>query len=154
VTTASARGRRWRASLRLATPDEVEPYLRDAAGTPGGHTRLVLLARREAEVAAALRASRAVLPVGAQTSLTGGATPIGHTVLSLARMDQIGALSGDEIELQAGVALLSLDARQQPRPLPIPVPTYHGARSSAGPPHQRRRRHHLQVRLDRDWVRA
>ena len=117
-----------RRPLALSTPDEVEPYLRDAAGTPGGHTPLVLLPRSEAEVALALRESRAILPVGAQTSLTGGATPFGHVVLSLSRMDGIGALGGDEIELQAGVALVSLDAHLAGRGLFYPpAPTYHGA---------------------------
>jgi D-lactate dehydrogenase (cytochrome) len=112
----------------LTSPDAVEPYLRDAAGTPGGHTPLVLLPRSEAEVAVALRESRAILPVGAQTSLTGGATPFGHVVLSLSRMDEIGHLSGDEIELGAGVALLSLDAHLRGRGLfHPPAPTYHGA---------------------------
>lgn len=112
----------------LSAADAVEPYLRDAAGTPGGHTPLVLLPRSEAEVALALRGSRAILPVGAQTSLTGGATPFGHAVLSLARMDAIGALRGDEVELQAGVALVSLDAHLAGRGLFYPpAPTYHGA---------------------------
>ena len=117
---------RWPQSL--STPAEVEPYLRDAAGTPGGHAPLVLLPRSEAEVARAVRESRAVLPVGAQTSLTGGATPFGQTVLSLARMDAIGRMRGDEIELQAGVALVSLDAHLAARGcFHAPAPTYDGA---------------------------
>jgi D-lactate dehydrogenase (cytochrome) len=117
-----------RPSACLSAPDDVEPYLRDAAGTPGGHAPRVLFPRSEAEVARALRESQAVLPVGAQSSLTGGATPFGHAVLSLSRMDAIGALRGDEIELQAGVALLSLDAHLADRGLFYPpAPTFHGA---------------------------
>ena len=53
-------------------------------------------------MARAVRESRAVLPVGAQSSLTGGATPFGQTVLSLARMNAIGRMRGDEIALRGG----------------------------------------------------
>src|SRR5262245_35678320 len=92
----------------LATRDAVTVFLQDAACTPGGHAPLVALPRSEAEVAWLLRGSRAVLPVGAQSSLTGGATPFGASVLSLARLDRILELGAGQVELEAGVALSTL----------------------------------------------
>jgi len=144
---------RWPQSL--SSPDEVEPFLRDAAGTPGGHTPQVLLPRSEAEVARAVRESRAVLPVGAQSSLTGGATPFGHTVLSLARMDGIGPLRGDEIELQAGVALVSLDAHLAGHGLFYPpAPTFHGALAGGTAATNAAGAVTFKYGSTRDWVRA
>ena len=71
--------------------EEAAAYLQDAAHTPGGHTTAVLLPESEADVALTLREHAAVLPVGAQSSLTGGATPFGEAVLSLSRMTKIGS---------------------------------------------------------------
>ena len=79
-----------RPPARLGAPDEVAPFLQDAARTPGGHTPAVFLPRTEGEIAWVLRESAAVLPIGAQSSLTGGATPFGASLLSLSRMDAIG----------------------------------------------------------------
>ncbi len=112
----------------LTTPDATATYVRDAAATPGGHTRCVFLPRGEAEVAAVLKASPAVLPVGAQSSLTGGATPFGADVMSLARMDAIRGIGTDAVVVEAGVALSTLAAELAARGLRYPpVPTFDGA---------------------------
>ncbi len=108
--------------------DAVASYLQDAARTPGGHTPVVALPRDEAEVAAVLREAPAVVPVGAQSSLTGGATPFGEWVVSLARMDRIEAVERDRVQLQAGVALSTLEDHLRPQHLFYPpVPTFRGA---------------------------
>jgi D-lactate dehydrogenase (cytochrome) len=112
----------------LEAADEVAVYLQDAARTPGGHTPLVALPRSEGEVAWVLREAPAVLPVGALSSLTGGATPFGEWVLSTARMDAIGVVGGDRVRLGPGVALSSLEEALRPEGLFYPpAPTYKGA---------------------------
>jgi D-lactate dehydrogenase (cytochrome) len=106
----------------------VAAYLQDAAHTPGGHTPRVLFPRSEAEVAEALRQAPAALPIGAQSSLTGGATPFGEWVLSLARLDGIYGIGADRVRVGAGVALVTLLDRLRGRGLSYPpVPTFTGA---------------------------
>jgi D-lactate dehydrogenase (cytochrome) len=68
---------------------------------------------------------RTILPVGAQSSVTGGATPFGAVVLSTARMTDIRLLDQHHVRAQAGVSLehlqqaLDQDGRYYP-----PVPSY------------------------------
>jgi len=57
-------------------------HLEDAAHYPGGHATALYSPASEAEVADILRSSPTVLPIGAQSSLTGGATPMGDVLLS------------------------------------------------------------------------
>lgn len=114
---------------RLAT-DQMAAYLEDAAHFAGGHARAVVVPRTEAQLAAVLRDSDTVLPVGAQSSLTGGATPMGEVVVSLAGLTTIddyipGAAS---ITAQPGVTLTQL--REQLSRYDCvypPVPTFEGA---------------------------
>jgi D-lactate dehydrogenase (cytochrome) len=69
-----------------------------------------------------------VLPVGAQSSLTGGATPRGDLVLSTRALTSIEILSGDRVRVGAGVPLAELQRALAPRGLYYPpVPTYDGA---------------------------
>ena len=63
-------------------PAIVSSFLSDAAHVPGGFAAGVAFPRSEAEVAALVREAERVLPIGAQSSLTGGATPRGELVLS------------------------------------------------------------------------
>ncbi|HET9316237.1 MAG TPA: FAD-binding oxidoreductase, partial [Vicinamibacteria bacterium] len=96
--------------------------------TPGGHAPAVFLPRTEGEVAWVLRECPAVLPVGAQSSLTGGATPFGEWVMSLARLDAIGPVRDGAVRAGAGVALSSLQDALRPLGLFYPpVPTFQGA---------------------------
>jgi D-lactate dehydrogenase (cytochrome) len=113
---------------RLTRPEDLASYLADAAHTPGGHAPAVLLPSTEGEVAAAARTEAALLPVGAQSSLTGGATPFGTTVLSLARMDRVVAVRADHVRAEAGVSLLALAEALRPRGLFYPPEsTFRGA---------------------------
>lgn len=117
-----------RAPKSLTDPAEVSVYLQDAARTPGGHAPSVALPTTEAEVAFLLRESSAILPIGAQSSLTGGATPFGEALLSLARMTAIGTIEAGEVRLEAGVALLTLEEELHQRGLFYPpMPTFQGA---------------------------
>ncbi|HJZ72802.1 MAG TPA: FAD-binding oxidoreductase [Vicinamibacterales bacterium] len=108
--------------------DVIAAHLEDAAHFPGGFASGIAAPASEAEVAALLRASPAVLPIGAQSSLTGGATPRGELLLSTARLNRIVAIGDDWIRAEAGVTLVALDAAlaHSGRHYP-PVPTFTGA---------------------------
>ncbi len=126
------------------SPDAIAAHIEDAAHYPGGHAEAVARPRTEADVAAVLAGGRPVLPVGAQSSLTGGATPAGAIVLSSARltsidppvaMDAQAASTGPDqhqvhalVRVGAGVALATLldDLATHALDFP-PVPTYLGA---------------------------
>lgn len=111
---------------RLET-DSVSGVLHDAAHYPGGHAPGLLRPQSIDEVSACLRDGRPVLAIGAQSSLTGGATPFGDLVVSTGRLDAI-SISGDRIRVGAGVPLQTVQDRlaQAGRWFP-PVPTYLGA---------------------------
>jgi D-lactate dehydrogenase (cytochrome) len=113
---------------RLDAPEEIAPFLADAAHYPGGHAPAVCFPRSEAEVARVLREAARVLVVGAQSSLTGGATPRGETVLSTARMAEIGGWTAEGVVVGPGVVLADLERELRARGLYYPpVPTYDGA---------------------------
>jgi D-lactate dehydrogenase (cytochrome) len=113
---------------RILRGEEVAVYLQDAAHTPGGFTPLVALPETEGEVAHLLRDARAVLPVGAQSSLTGGATPFGEWVLSLSRMSALGPIRDRAITVQAGAPLVTLaEAIREEGLYYPPAPTFLGA---------------------------
>ena len=107
--------------------ESIPSFLEDAAHYPGGHAVGVVRPRSIDEVSACLVRSANVLPVGAQSSLTGGATPFGDVVLSTERLTSI-AISSDRARVGAGVPLqvlqdqLAAGGRWFP-----PVPTYLGA---------------------------
>jgi D-lactate dehydrogenase (cytochrome) len=108
-------------------PDQLRSYLEDAAHVPGGHAAGIVFPRSEADVAAVLGAGHPVLPIGVQSSLTGGATPMGELILSTARLNDINA-ARDRAIVGPGVTLADLDAAL--RPLDAwypPVPTFTGA---------------------------
>ena len=78
-------------------------------------------------MSACLRDARRILPVGAQSSLTGGATPFGDVVLSTERLDSI-RIDGDRARVGAGVPLQILqDELAETGQWFPPVPTYLGA---------------------------
>lgn len=82
----------------VTDPGALRSVLADASHFPGGHASGLVRPRSEEEVAAALREAylqgAPVLPIGAQSSLTGGAVPMGDRVISLAAMNGIGKLDG------------------------------------------------------------
>jgi D-lactate dehydrogenase (cytochrome) len=103
-------------------------YLEDAAHFPGGHAQALFLPTSERAVADILRRTPRVLPIGAQSSLTGGATPFGDALLGTARLADILDIQPARVRLQAGVPLDTLDLvlaeRGQYYP---PSPTFTGS---------------------------
>jgi D-lactate dehydrogenase (cytochrome) len=108
--------------------DVLAAFLEDAAHFPGGHTSGLISALNEADVAQALGGSTPVLPIGAQSSLTGGATPMGEVVLNTSRLNHILDIGTDTVRVEAGVTLTDLDRalREAGRYYP-PGPTFMGA---------------------------
>jgi D-lactate dehydrogenase (cytochrome) len=128
LTARTARGDIDVDRVTSTDPDLIRSYLDDAAHYPGGHASTVGRPRSEADVAALLTASNRVLPVGDQSSLTGGATPVGGTVLSTEALDKVVLTSQSEIRVQAGVSLRLLqDTLDRQGAFYPPVPTYDGA---------------------------
>jgi D-lactate dehydrogenase (cytochrome) len=108
--------------------EAVARHLEDAAHFAGGRADAVARPRTEAEVAGLLQASSRVLAIGAQSSVTGGATPAGGLVLSTERLTSIHEPGQDRIRVGAGVPLETL--QKLLRPLGrwyAPVPTFTGA---------------------------
>ncbi len=108
--------------------DTLARYLEDAAHYPGGAADAVARPRTEADVSHLLHAATSVLPVGAQSSVTGGATPRGGLVLSTERLTTIESAGTSMVRAGAGVALDSLQSwlGERGRWYP-PVPTFTGA---------------------------
>lgn len=102
-------------------------FLEDAAHYPGGHASGVVRPRSSADVSECLRRGNPVLPIGAQSSLTGGATPFGDVVMSTERLTGI-SVTADRVRVGAGVPLQALqdELASSGRWFP-PVPTYLGA---------------------------
>ncbi len=113
---------------RSTDPLRLAGHLEDAAHVPGGHATELVLPRSEADVAAALSSSLTVLPIGAQSSLTGGATPRGDVLLSTARIRGCTLLEDGSVRVGAAVTLADLDQflRAHDRFYP-PGPTWQGA---------------------------
>jgi D-lactate dehydrogenase (cytochrome) len=109
-------------------PEVLASFLEDAAHFPGGFASGLSTPASESEVAALIRSASAVLPIGAQSSLTGGATPRGEVVLSTSRLNRILATGADWVRVEAGVTLVDLDAAlaRVGKHYP-PVPTFTGA---------------------------
>ena len=113
--------------MRITDPDRLRSIAEDAAHVAGEAAALVLPST-EAEAAEIVRASPSVLAIGAQSSLTGGATPRGEVVVSTARFNRILDITADRAHTGAGVPLVELDrslargGRYYP-----PAPTFTGA---------------------------
>lgn len=125
ISTRSPRGELSPSAKPLTDGQQRHAFVRDVSGYPGGWTPAVAFPETEADVAALVRQHHAILPVGAQSSVTGGATPFGAVVLSTARMTNIQLLDQHHVRAQAGVSLAALqqvldqDGRYYP-----PVPSY------------------------------
>lgn len=98
-------------------------YLSDAAHFPGGHAAGLAIPRQVSELPAIVRAAHTLLVVGAQSSLTGGATPMGEIVLSTEKLNRILEIGPGFIRVEAGVpvavmqeALAAVDAWFPPAP--------------------------------------
>ena len=127
IAARTPRGRTVDTDVRTDA-ETISAVLEDAAHYPGGHAAGVARPATEADVAALIAGASRVLPIGAQSSLTGGATPMGDLVLDLQRFDRIVSIGADEVVVQPGVpigtlqAALARDGRFYP-----PAPTFDGA---------------------------
>ena len=111
-----------------ADPAVVDSFLSDAAHVPGGFSPGVVFPRHEGEVAALVANATRVLAVGAQSSLTGGATPRGDVVLSTRALRDLSVADTGHVRVGAGVPLIELQRALAPTRLFYPpVPTYEGA---------------------------
>jgi len=109
-------------------PSIVSGFLRDAAHFPGGHADGVARPASEAAVAALVTSHAPILIAGAQSSLTGGATPHGGIVISTQKLLGIERAGADHVRAGAGVPLLDLqDALDAWGAWFPPVPTFMGA---------------------------
>ena len=118
----------WSAPAVVSDTDVVASFLEDAAHFPEGHATGVAAPTSEAAVAALLTSAATVLPIGAQSSLTGGATPAGGVVLSTSRLNRILEVGPDWVRAEPGVTSIDLDAalNRLGRYYP-PTPTFTGA---------------------------
>ncbi|MCU0257122.1 MAG: FAD-binding oxidoreductase, partial [Vicinamibacterales bacterium] len=119
---------------------DVAALLEDAAHLAGGHAAGVAWPASEGEVAALLRQGVPLLPIGAQSSVTGGATPMGELLVSTARLRHVGDVEPDpagtprgargegRVRVQAGVTLDDLEAALDARGWTFPpAPTWTAA---------------------------
>jgi D-lactate dehydrogenase (cytochrome) len=112
----------------IQDPEVVTPHLEDAAHYPGGHAGSVAYPRSESDVARVVRSAASILRIGAQSSLTGGATPFGEVLLSTARLSRVLDVSASRISVEAGVTLDAVQAASQAIGAAYPpAPTFTGA---------------------------
>jgi D-lactate dehydrogenase (cytochrome) len=75
-----------------------------------------------------VRRNSRILPIGAQSSLTGGATPFGEVVVSTSRLNRIVSQDARSATVQAGVALATLEEALRALGATYPpAPTFMGA---------------------------
>lgn len=109
-------------------PDLLAAFLSDAAHVGGGRAAGVSFPDTAAETSALVRWARHVLPIGAQSSLTGGATPRGELLLGTRRLTGVTRLSRTAVRAGAGVPLADLQRELRAHRLYYPpVPTFDGA---------------------------
>src|SRR5262245_40207978 len=114
--------------IAIRDHEVIAGHLEDAAHYPGGHATELYSPASEVEIAAILQNSSSVLPIGAQSSLTGGATPMGDVLVTTRRLNAIRHVDVDHVRVQAGVTLIGLDEElaRAGRYYP-PAPTFRGA---------------------------
>lgn len=117
------------ASPRIERDESIlSSFLSDAAHVPGGFASGVVFPKDEGEVARLVADAERVLPIGAQSSLTGGATPRGDLVLSTRALSHIERLESGRVRVGAGVPLAQLQQTLAASHLYYPpVPTFDGA---------------------------
>jgi len=90
------------------TNHPTETFLEDAAHYPGGHASGVVFPRSASEIAGILERADAVLPIGAQSSLTGGATPMGELIVATSKLTRVIELSPTSITVEAGLTIAAM----------------------------------------------
>jgi D-lactate dehydrogenase (cytochrome) len=109
-------------------PATLSGFLSDAAHVPGGHAAGVTFPKNEGEVSAIVAQASRVLVVGAQSSLTGGATPRGDVVVSTRALTTIDEPADFEVRVGAGIPLAHLQRTLAAHGLYYPpAPTFDGA---------------------------
>lgn len=105
-----------------------ERYLSDAAHFPGGHAAGLAIPRSIAEIPAIVRGARTLLAVGAQSSLTGGATPMGEVLLSTEKLNRVLEIGPSYVRVESGVPIaLMQEALARSGGWFPPAPTFTGA---------------------------
>src|SRR2546428_638870 len=105
-----------------------DKFLSDAAHFPGGHAAGVVVPRAASEIPAILRDATTVLPIGAQSSLTGGATPMGELVLSTEKLTRVLDAGPSQIRVEAGVPVAAIQETLAAHGAWFPpAPTFTGA---------------------------
>jgi len=108
--------------------DLLQSFLSDAAHVPGGAATGIAFPGSIAEVAALVATADRVLPIGAQSSLTGGATPRGDLILSTRGLSRLDVPADGSVRVGAGVPLKALQTHLVGHGLYYPpAPTYDGA---------------------------
>jgi D-lactate dehydrogenase (cytochrome) len=124
VRARPPRGRRVAPPV-IADPDRLAQHLEDAAHFPGGYAVGLAEPADEAQVAALVTEGRAVLAIGAQSSLTGGATPRGELLISLRRFREAAILGRERVRAGAGLSVAALQQALDAEGLYYPpVPTW------------------------------
>ena len=110
-----------------ADTDLIDRFLEDAAHYPGGRATGVFRPRSVEELSACLTSPQRILVIGAQSSLTGGATPANDVVVATEFLNDI-RIEGERVRVGAGVPLQIVQDTlfRIGRWFP-PVPTYLGA---------------------------
>ena len=83
-------------------------FLEDAAHYPGGHAAGVVFPRTTSEIAEALARARTALAIGAQSSLTGGATPMGELIIATSKMTRVLDRTANRITVEAGLTVAAM----------------------------------------------
>jgi D-lactate dehydrogenase (cytochrome) len=108
--------------------EAIRPHLEDAAHYRGGHAEGIARPRTEAEIAGLLQAASTALVIGAQSSVTGGATPDGGLILSTERLRSVQEADQGRLRVDAGVPLERLQKLLAARGRwYAPFPTFTGA---------------------------
>ncbi len=106
----------------------IERVLHDAAHVSGGYATALAQPTDLAEVIGVVKSSATVLAIGSQSSLTGGATPRGETVLEVRGLRGIERVDAERWRVGAGLTLDELQAHlARHDAFYPPVPAYAGA---------------------------
>lgn len=109
-------------------PETIAAHREDAAHVAGGNADGVARPRSEQDVALLLQQWSRLWPIGAQSSLTGGATPNGGVVVSTNRFTSVHESGQRVFRAGSGVAVATLQELLHQRGLwYAPSPTYTGA---------------------------
>ena len=112
-------------------PGSPDAFLEDAAHYSGGHAAGVVFPRSVTDIVEMLGQATAVLPIGAQSSLTGGATPMGDLIIATSRMNRVVSRSASRITVEAGITIAAMQEHLAASGAWFPpAPTFTGA--SAG----------------------